>query len=174
MGNIITHIEKETGKSCFNSFRRQLDHERASIVEYDDLSDRQFMETYGETISYAKPRDVSDTASSWQNSEPAFKFFLDGSRRTYKIADIPIGTQVFPILAGQVGIGVCKRENKRLSPCELSLHTVMVLPDKLDADGKTEKQPSRLFKKPSREIEPISAGETRCAVALFHKCKRKL
>jgi hypothetical protein len=66
---------------------------------------------------------------------------MDGSRRTYKIADIPIGTQVFPIIAGQVGVGVCKRENRRLFPaCDLSLQTVLALPDKLDTEGKNEKQ----------------------------------
>jgi hypothetical protein len=139
MGSVISHLESETGRKCFDTFRRCLDHERASLVEYDDL-EREFMSEQGETVRYGAARDVSAIAKNWQEREPAFRLFLDGSRRTYKIADIPIGTQVFPIIAGQVGVGVCKRENRRLSACDLTLHTVMAFPDKLDTEGKNEKQ----------------------------------
>lgn len=136
---VIACLEQETGKKCFDTFRRSLDHEHTSIIEYDDLH-KQFMSSQGETKKYGEPRDISDIATNWQLHEPVFKLFLDGSRHTYKIADIPIGTQVFPILAGQVGVGVCQREKRRLQVCELFLQTVMTLPDKLDAEGKNEKQ----------------------------------
>jgi hypothetical protein len=65
---------------------------------------------------------------------------MDGSRRTYKIADMPIGTQVFPIIAGQVGVGVCQRESCHLSPADLTIRTVLAFPEKLDPDGKNHKQ----------------------------------
>ena len=139
MGSVIACLEKETGKTCFDTFRRCLDRERASLVEYDDF-EREFMSEQGETVRYGGARDVSSIAENWCDREPAFRLFLDGSRRTYKIADIPIGTQVFPIIAGQVGVGVCKRENRRLSPCDLYLHTVLAFPDKLDTEGKNDKQ----------------------------------
>lgn len=76
------------------------------------------MAQQGETIRYAGARDVSTIATDWQEHEPAFKLFLDGSRRTYKIVDMPIGSQVFPIVAGQVGVGVCKREARRVVFCK--------------------------------------------------------
>jgi len=139
VGRVITHLEIETGRKCFETFRRCLDREHTSIIEYDDL-EREFMSDQGETVRYGTPRDVSALANIWINREPAFKLFLDGSRRTYKIADIPIGSQVFPIIAGQVGVGVCKRENRHLSACDLTLHTVLAFPDKLDTEGKNEKQ----------------------------------
>lgn len=139
MGDVIARLEQATGRKCFDTFRRCLDHERASLVEYDDL-EREFMSDQGETSRYGAPRDVSAIAKVWQQREPAFRLFLDGSRRTYKIADIPIGSQVFPIIAGQVGVGVCKRENRRLSACDLTRHTVLAFPDKLDTEGKNEKQ----------------------------------
>ncbi len=139
MGSVIAHLESATGRICFDTFRRCLDRERASLVEFDDL-ERAFMSEQGETVRYGGPRDVSAIATIWQEREPAFRLFLDGSRRTYKIADIPIGSQVFPIIAGQVGVGVCKRENRRLSACDLTLHTVLAFPEKLDTEGKNEKQ----------------------------------
>jgi hypothetical protein len=139
MGHVITALESETGRKCFDTFRRCLDRERASLMEYDDL-EREFMSEQGENVRYGKARDISAIAQSWQEREPVFQLFLDGSRRTYKIADIPIGTQVFPIIAGQVGVGVCKRENRRLVKCDLFLHTVLAFPDKLDTEGKNPKQ----------------------------------
>lgn len=157
MGNVINALEKETGWKCFDTFRRCLDSERASVVEYDDLQ-REFMSAQGETIRYGNARDVSAIANSWQEREPAFRYFLDGSRRTYKIADIPIGTQVFPIIAGQVGVGVCMRENRRISACDLSLHTVIAFPDKLDTEGKNAKQ-HRAFL--SNLAEKLNAAQER-------------
>jgi len=139
MAGVIAQLEKETGKKCLDTYRRSLDQERASLVEYDDL-EREFMSRQGETIRYGGARDISAIGRRWQDQEPAFRLFLDGSRRTYKIADIPIGTQVFPIIAGQVGVGVCIRESRCVKACDLSLHTVMAFPDKLHSDGKTPKQ----------------------------------
>ena len=96
MGHVITALENETGQKCFDSYRRCLDREHDTLVEYDDL-EREFMSEQGETMRYGGARDITAVAKSWQESEPTFRLFLDGSRRTYKIADIPIGTQVFPI-----------------------------------------------------------------------------
>jgi hypothetical protein len=137
---MIVALERETGRECFDTFRRCLDHERASLIEYDDSLKREFMDKPGETFRHAGARSVSSIAREWQDREPALRLFMDGSRRTYKIADIPIGTQVFPLIAGQVGVGVCRRESRRLSACELTIHTVLAFPDKLDSEGKNEKQ----------------------------------
>jgi len=139
MGAVIAQLEQATGRKCFDTFRRCLDRERAGVVEYDDLQ-REFMKEQGETVRHAGPLDLEGLARDWLSRAPALRLFMDGSRRTYKIADIPIGTQVFPILAGQVGVGVCQRENRRLFPTDLTLRTVLVFPEKLDPDGKTPKQ----------------------------------
>lgn len=114
MGRMIAALEKETGRECFDTFRRCLDHERASLIEYDDPLKRAFMDKQGETVRYGGARSVSSLAKEWQGREPALRLFMDGSRRTYKIADIPIGTQVFPIIARQVGVGVCKQARVHL------------------------------------------------------------
>ena len=139
MGDIIKVLERETGKTCFDTYRRCLDHERASLIEYDEFS-HEFMKEQGETERFCGVRNVLKVASDWQKRQPAFRLFMDGSRRTYKIADMPIGSQVFPVIAGQVGVAVCKREDRVLSPCQFSSHVVLAVPDKLDTEGKNEKQ----------------------------------
>lgn len=45
---------------------------------------------------------------------PLLKYFLDGSRHVFKVDDIAYNKQVFPVVAGQIGIGCCKREDKRM------------------------------------------------------------
>ena len=117
MGGVTKALAKITGRPCFETYRRCLDKERLSLLEYDDC-DQEFMAQQGETIRYEGARDVASIAAGWAGHDPAFKLFLDGSRRTYKIVDMPIGSQVFPIVAGQVGVGVCKRESRCIAPCE--------------------------------------------------------
>ncbi len=71
---------------------------------------------------------------------------MDGSRRTYKINDIQIDSHILPVIAGQVGVAVCERdEKKRLSPCRSKLHIVAALPRNLDKEGKNEKQEKAYF-----------------------------
>ena len=45
------------------------------------------MREQGETQRINGPRDIKGIAIEWLKREPAIKFFMDGSRRTYKIAD---------------------------------------------------------------------------------------
>ena len=117
MGRVTQALAKITGRPCFETYRRCLDKERLSLLEYD-YCDQEFMAQQGETIRYEGARDVASIAAGWAGRDLASKLFLDGSRRTYKIVDMPIGSQVFPIVAGQVGVGVCKRESRRIAPCE--------------------------------------------------------
>ena len=139
MGCVVKALEQETGKVCFDTYRRCLDHERASLVEYDEFS-HEFVKEQGETERFSGVHNIRQIASEWQARQPAFRLFMDGSRRTFKIADMPIGPQVFPIIAGQVGVAVCKREEKVLAPCRFTFHVVLAVPDKLDTEGKNEKQ----------------------------------
>ena len=139
MNNIIKAFEDATERKCFETYRRCLDSERLNQIEYDSF-DRVFMNEPGETEIFAGARDISSNSQVWETIEPAVKLFLDGSRRTYKIMDISIGSQVFPVIAAQVGVGVCQRENRRMHKCELIMHSVIAIPDKIDSDGKNEKQ----------------------------------
>lgn len=139
MGRVTQALTRITGRPCFETYRRCLDKERLSLLEYD-YCDQEFMAQQGETIRYEGARDIASIAAGWAGHDPAFKLFLDGSRRTYKIVDMPIGSQVFPIVAGQVGVGVCKRESRRVAPCELMFDIVLAVPDKINPDGGGSRQ----------------------------------
>ena len=44
------------------------------------------------------------------NGAPLFKYFLDGSRRVYKVDDIQYDKKVFPIVSGQISVACCSRD----------------------------------------------------------------
>lgn len=90
-----------------------------------------------ETEIHKKPVNLKPLADQLQTigEEPLLKYFLDGSRHVFKVDDIAYNKQVFPVVAGQIGIGCCRRENKRMYKERFYRDLVLVLPDKANADG---------------------------------------
>ncbi len=60
--------------------------------------------------------------------KPLFTYFLDGSRRIYKVDDIAYKNQVYPIIAGQIGISCCMRKDERMKPFDFKRRLAIVLP----------------------------------------------
>lgn len=56
-----------------------------------------------------------------------FKYFLDGSRRTYKIAEAEMENKFLPIIAGQIGSAVCKRIGSFLKKYTILRKNVLML-----------------------------------------------
>ena len=157
--HILNCLESETSKKCIMTSRRQLDWERSSIVEYDDDEKKVFAKKPGETHPPGQTQDCLENAKRWQSFsiqrgiESPLRFFLDGSRRTYRIADIPIGNRLFPLVAGQVGVGVCKRDNKRIRPYgQFKMHNVLAVPSGLDVNGKDAAHNFAFFNKLRQSI----------------------
>ena len=69
-------------------------------------------------------------------SDSIFKFFLDGSRKTYKIGEIITTDNKFvPVVAGQIGAVCCARgADKKLSKQELRRKNVLMLYDSIQED----------------------------------------
>jgi hypothetical protein len=79
---------------------------------------------YGETdTNLTKSKNLKPLADKLINGEPLFHFFLDGSRRTYKVDDIEINRNVYPIMAGQIGVACCQRKIQANSNV-LNLNTI--------------------------------------------------
>ena len=74
------------------------------------------------------------------SSEQPLTYFLDGSRRIFKVDEIIYGSgskrTIYPVIAGQIGVGCCKRTDRKLSPAKIQHEIVIVLPDIADPDGK--------------------------------------
>ena len=71
-------------------------------------------------------------------------YFLDGSRRIFNVDEIAYSLSggrraLYPILAGQVITGCCRRENLRLVPEKLNYAIVIALPDTADFDNNAKR-----------------------------------
>ena len=94
--------------------------------------------------------DVNSSAFSF------FRYFLDGSRRTYKIVDFGTSDGKFlPIVAGQIGAAVCLRENKKLRKQVLVRKNVLAVPDRMGGEFGAIEQQIKSLKIPENKSRSI-------------------
>lgn len=134
MGKITLKIAEETNGKSFSAYKYSYDTIGLPFNDYDDQVLYSVKE-YGETIKYKNTINLTAKAKKLieqqkNGANPLFTYFLDGSRRTFKIDDISYNKEVFPIIAGQVGVGCCKRVNKQLNIFKYINKNVIVLPDR--------------------------------------------
>ena len=136
MPKIMEIIEKETKGKSYHTFKYSFDSVGIPSIDYDDESDKvmKWQDT-AETVKHTSAIDLKPFADSIRDDAPLIKYFLDGSRHVFKVDDIAYNKQVFPVVAGQIGVGCCKRESKRMSKELFYRELVLSLPDKANADG---------------------------------------
>lgn len=140
MGSIIPIIEKETSGRSFKSHKYCHDTKDYGGITYDDNTEIVW-KAYGETEKHKQPINLKLQARARLKVPTIFSYFLDGSRHTYKVDDISYNNNVYPILAGQVGVGCCERRGKVLKPAlDFERKIVIALPNKaFSTDGWNEK-----------------------------------
>ena len=92
-----------------------------------------------ESSSKSKYIDLEHISKQIASSEQRLTYFLDGSRRVFKIDDIAYELSggrraVYPVMAGQIIVGVCKRESRKLIPETYKYEIVIALPETADYD----------------------------------------
>ena len=136
MPKIMEVISVETGCKSYNTYKYSYDSIGLPSIDYDDENNKVMKwHEKGETIKQKTSIDLKDYAKSITNKKSIITYFLDGSRRVFKVDDISINKQVFPVIAGQVGVGCCKRVDKKMIPEKNFEHLLISAPDKLDSDG---------------------------------------
>jgi hypothetical protein len=140
MNEILRFIAENTGGTYYKSFRYSFEGVEVPTVVYDDnrviiMSPDKICET-DKTIRTSK--SVEDLANKiMRDNKPLFRYFLDGTRRTYKVDDISYGERIYPIIAGQILVGCCKRSQPDIFKSSLlEKQIVLVLPDCADKDDK--------------------------------------
>jgi len=125
--------EKTQGKSFkTKSFCYEDYHSPDSIFEIPNYEI--VPKDFGETNHISQPKNLFRFAQKIQGNPPLFSYFLDGSRRTYKIDDVQYGKRIYPIVAGQIGIGCCRRAKKELTIELFEQKIVLVLPECANAN----------------------------------------
>jgi len=135
MDKILSFLAAETGGKSYKSHKYNLEEIEKPTFVYDDKKNVTYPKgKVGETDKSGNIKCLSELAKYLnENSEPLFRYFLDGSRRTYKVDDFAYGNRLYPVIAGQVGVSCCLRPNAKTFKCLiLEKHLVISLPDCMD------------------------------------------
>ena len=116
MSTVLDEIAKETKGKSFKTYKYCFDGIEVPRFDYDDHRHRITWKQYGETEHHDKPVPLERKSKQSLPDPPLFAYFLDGSRKTYKVDDMAFRNQVYPIIAGQVGVGCYTRVNKEMMP----------------------------------------------------------
>lgn len=138
MAKIMEIIEKETKGKSYHTYKYSYDSIGLPSIDYDDDPSKimKWKES-AETVQHKKSINIKPLADQIieVGDEPLIKFFLDGSRHVFKVDDIAYNKHIYPVVAGQIGIGCCKRENKNMYPELFYRELVIALPKNSNADG---------------------------------------
>jgi len=110
MKSILDYIAEETNGKNYKSYKYCFENIEVPKLEYDDKQGIKVKRS-GETDKSLKTSKSIETLAKKVQGNTLFKYFLDGSRRTYKVDDIAYNKRLYPVIAGQIGVGICYREN---------------------------------------------------------------
>ncbi|MDR1973435.1 MAG: hypothetical protein LBQ31_02050 [Bacteroidales bacterium] len=145
MGKILEYIQ-QSGKGkylCYKTKKLSLDSNDNDTIAYN-YDDNPVVQTtksiFAETDR--SRQGVTSLRNLLNNNilpPPIFRYFLDGSRHTYKVDDIAIGKKIFPIVAGQVIVGCCERHDRdTFKKYDIKSKLVLSMPDDFDGDDGRE------------------------------------
>lgn len=81
-----------------------------------------------ETSGSAGFRSLAETP----HIKSLFTYFLDGSRKVYKLTDIQVNNKYLPIVCAQIGVCCAFRENKLLNCHKLDRRNLLLVPDSMN------------------------------------------
>ena len=138
MSGLLSVIKQAGFERILPCERVSLDYDR--FFEYQDSNEHQAEEPFErpplDTVSNKRsvPRMRSGIPSILQ-------YFLDGSRRTYKVADVILDGHYLPLIAGQVGVAVVRRcrNGRAVEPLKdfCRCENILAFPDRAKADLET-------------------------------------
>ncbi|GHT68752.1 hypothetical protein FACS189452_08930 [Bacteroidia bacterium] len=145
MGKILEYIQQSSnGKfQCYKTKKLSLDANDGDTIayNYDDNPVVQTTKSVFAETDRSRQGTVSLRSMLSGNNAPSpiFRYFLDGSRHTYKVDDIAIGKKIFPIVAGQIIVGCCERKDRdTFKKYDLRSKIVLSMPDDFDTDSDTK------------------------------------
>lgn len=145
MNKILDFIAEQTDGKNYKSYKYCFEVTDVPQIKYEDKKGIK-AKRKGETDkSLTSPKCLKNKAK-WisENSTPLFKYFLDGSRRTYKVDDIAYGKKLYPVIAGQIGVAVCFRlDRNSFEPIILKHPLVLSIP--ANANAQTSLDKNNLF-----------------------------
>ena len=133
---ILKLIAAETAGESYQAHKIELDVETDTASRIDNQETRLENPRYGETKKF----NGYISLKNFPVTSQVLTYFLDGSRHVYKIDEIayrqsPARKMVYPLVAGQIAVGCCRRQNKKLHAENFLTEIVLTLPDIANANG---------------------------------------
>lgn len=137
---IMNILAEATGGKSYKAHKYPIDYADRPSIDYGDseiIWKRRAETTQHRT--YVNLLGLSKKLAS--RDDQILSYFLDGSRRVFKVDDIAYVQSggrsiIYPVIAGQIGVGCCHRVNKKVVSVQLKREFVLSMPDVADADGK--------------------------------------
>lgn len=118
--DIINDSVSQSDVKCLPCERINLDYQHFS--EYLDSDEHKA----GDLFEYPMPSGKSIKIFDIDRNIPSIlRYFLDGSRRTYKVADLLVRGRYLPLVAGQVGVAILQRSNDLIKLGHLEKYAVL-------------------------------------------------
>lgn len=138
---VMKVLADETGGKSYKAHKYGLDHAERPFIDYgeDSIVWKKTSETHHHRTYVNLEQKSIDLAN---REEQLLTYFLDGSRRVYKVDDIAYvkaggRSAIYPVIAGQIGVGCCKRIDRIISPEKFNNEIVLSVPEIANADGKS-------------------------------------
>lgn len=115
--SVLDDIARETHGKSYKTSKYCFDGIAVPRMDYDDHKQQFTWREHGETEYHDTTISLKGLADRiLMDQPPLFRYFLDGSRRIYKVDDMAYSNRVYPIIAGQVGVGCCERVDGHMQP----------------------------------------------------------
>jgi hypothetical protein len=124
---VINEAVRQADVQCLPCDRVNLDYERHEYRDSDEHRASDLFESPSPSSGAIRVPEITTSIPS------ILRYFLDGSRRTYQIADLLVRGRYLPLIAGQVGVGVVLRDSSEDSVKPIrdlcSFRNVLAFPD---------------------------------------------
>ncbi|MHB1350284.1 MAG: hypothetical protein ACYCYR_10475 [Desulfobulbaceae bacterium] len=139
-GKVMNILAEVTGGKSYKAHKYVIDHADRPSVDYGDSEI--IWKRRAETTPHRTYIDLSGLSKKLASrGGQILSYFLDGSRRVFKVDDIAYAQSggrsvIYPVIAGQIGVGCCRRVDKKVVRAKFKREFVLSMPDVADADGK--------------------------------------
>lgn len=137
---VMNILAEATGGKSYKAHKYAIDNTDRPSVDYGDSEI--IWRRRAETTQHRTYIDLSALSKKLDSrDDQILSYFLDGSRRVFKVDDIAYAQSggrsvIYPVIAGQIGVGCCRRVDKKVVPAKFKREFVLSMPDVADADGK--------------------------------------
>lgn len=147
---VMNVLAEVTGGKSYKAHKYALDHSDRPSVDYGPSEI--VWRRRAETSPHKNYIDLSNRCKKLASQDDQIlSYFLDGSRRVFKVDDMAYSQSgnrsvIYPVVAGQIGVGCCRRVDKKMIPARFKREFVLSMPDVADADGKSGFWPATVKK----------------------------